>query len=136
MAGRSVRVRRAFALAAAVGGGITDAGYLGLISQQGTGMSGRVVFVAGFIMVMSAVALIGALAIAGDVRRADVLLLGSGGGFFGMGFIALFSIGAALILLGALVWIAAVPVRVSGRLAGASIAGSLALLLAGLMLTS
>ena len=136
VAGRSVRVRRAIALAAAVGGGVVDVGYLLLILGQQTGIGTRIAFIAGFVAVMSALALTGAVTIARDAHTSQVLLLGSGGGFVGLGLVAIFSIGTALIFLGSLAWVAAGRRRVSGRLAVAAIVGSVAVLAAGLALTS
>ena len=135
MAPRTVRVRRAIALAAAVAGGVTDAGYLRLISDQQTGIDPRVAFVAGFVALMTALAATGAILSGRDTGASQLVLLGSASGFLGMGLIALFSIGTALILAAVLALIAVGPLRVSGRLAAAPIVGSLALLVAGLALT-
>jgi hypothetical protein len=128
-------MQRVVAMAAAVAGGVADLGYLRLISDQGTGIGARVTFIAGFVALMTALAAIGAILFGRHAAASQLVLLGSASGFLGLGLIALFSIGIALILAGVLALIGAGPLRVSGRLAAAPILGSLALLAAGFALT-
>jgi hypothetical protein len=132
---RSDRTRRALGLAAAVAGAVTDVGYLRLIADQGTGIDGRVAFFASFVALMTALALVGAIGTGRSGDRAQLALLGSAAGFLCSGFIALFSIGAALMLAGALALMALGPLQVRGRHAAAAIAGPIVLLAAGLALT-
>ena len=98
MADRADRRRRIFALGAATAGAVTDVGYLRLIAEQDTGSSARVTFVATFIAVMTALAIIGAIAIGRRRRMAEMALLASAVGFAAVGFVGLWSIGAPLIL--------------------------------------
>jgi hypothetical protein len=128
-------MQRVVAAAAAVAGGVADVGYLRLIADQGTGIGARVAFVAAFVALMTALAAVGAILFGRSAPASQVVLLGSASGFLGLGLVALFSIGIALILAGSLALIGAGPLRVSGRLAAASIIGSLAVLAAGLVLT-
>jgi hypothetical protein len=133
---RAVRMQRVVAMAAAVAGGVADVGYLRLISDQGTGIGARVAFIAGFVALMTALAAIGAILFGRAAAASQLVLLGSASGFLGLGLIALFSIGIALILAGVLALIGAGPLPVSGRLTAVPILGSLALLAAGFALTS
>ncbi len=94
MADRADRRRRIFALGAATAGAVTDVGYLRLIAEQDTGSSARVTFVATFIAVMTALAIIGAIAIGRRRRMAEMALLASAVGFAAVGFVGLWSIGA------------------------------------------
>jgi hypothetical protein len=136
MDARSVRARRALAWAAAVAGGVTDVGYLRLISEQQTAIDVRVAFVAAFIAFMTALALTGAVVFKRASAAVELLLRSSSIGFLGAGFVALFSIGTPLLMAAALAWIAAGPRRASGRLAAAAFVGPVALFVAGLVLTS
>ena len=135
-ADRPVRVRRALALAAAVAGSVTDVGYLRLITEQSTEISGRVVFFAAFVALMSALAVAGGIAVARGVRDGPVILVGAAGGFVGAGFIAAFSVGTPLLLAAALAIIAASPLRGSRGRAAAAFVGPLVLLVVGLVLTA
>lgn len=136
MAERLMRWRRAAALGAAVAGGVTTVGYLRLISEQGTPMSGRIAFFATFIALMSVLALVGAVIQPRDDRIAQVAFVGAAAGFLGAGFVALFSIGTPILLAGVLALIAARPLRAPGLATAGAIAGALALLAGGLFLTS
>ena len=136
MADRSVRMRRGMALAAAVGGAVTDVGYLRLISEQGTGIDGRVAFVAGFIALVSASAVVSALLSERDPGRFQLAILGSASGFLGVGFIGLFSIGAPLLLCGVLALLSVGSRVASRRLVGLAILGPIVVLVAGLVLTA
>jgi hypothetical protein len=136
VADRSVRIRRGAALAAAVGGAVTDAGYLRLVSEQESAIDGRIAFVAAFIAVVSALALVGVLLSDRDPGRSQLAILGSASGLIGVGFIGLWSIGSPLILCAVLALFAVGPRVVSRPLIGATIMGSIAVLAAGLVLTS
>lgn len=135
IADRSMRFRRAMALTAAVAGAVIDVAYLRLIADQATGVDARVAFVAGYIGLAAALALVGAIRMARDDRLAHAALLGSATGFIGIGVVALFSIGLSLLIAGVLAALAVVPRRVGASVSVGVIVGALAILAVGLAAT-
>ncbi len=133
---KSVRLRRAVAIASATAGGVTVLGYLWLIREQGSEINGRVAFFAAFVALLSLLAATGAALCRRDPRRAQIALIAASSGFIGAGVLALFSIGAALLLAGALAALAVGPRRVSGASALAIVLGILGLFVAGIALTA
>ena len=93
-------------------------------------------FFAAFVALMSALAAAGGMAVGRGLRDGPVILLGAAGGFVGAGFIAAFSIGTPLLLGAVLAMSAASPFRGSRGRAAAAIAGSVGLLVVGLVLTA
>jgi hypothetical protein len=132
---RAAGRRRILALGAVTAGIVTDIGYLRLIADQGTGPSTRVTFVAAFIAGMTVLALVGAIQLERRRDVAQAALLAAATGFAAIGFISLFSIGVAL-LLGAILAGLAIPfVAVPARWVVAPVAGSIAVLVLGLIAT-
>jgi hypothetical protein len=133
---RSVRFRRAAAIASATAGLVTLIGYLWLIREQGSAVGGRIAFFAAFVGLMALLAATGAFFSGRDPVRAQMALLAASSGFIVAGVLALFSIGAALLLAGALAALAIGPRRVAGGSALAIVLGILGLFVAGIALTA
>jgi hypothetical protein len=97
-------------LLAAFAAAATDYGYLAIIHSQGVPdpLSGTVPFVSGYIAAIAAAALIGLAAVlTGRIAAAKTAYLGAAAGSAALGFLAIFSIGLALLITAGLLAIAA-----------------------------
>jgi hypothetical protein len=98
------------ALLAAVAAAATDYGYLAIIHSQGASdpLSGTVPFVSGYVAAIAAAALIGlALVLVRRMAAAKTVFLAAAAGSATLGFLAIFSIGLALLITAGLLAIAA-----------------------------
>jgi hypothetical protein len=129
------RRSRMHANGAATAGAVTDVGYLRLIAEQATGAGARVVFVAAFIAGMTVLAIVGAILLERRPAVAQAALLAAAAGLAGIGYISLFSIGSPLLLAAVLAGLAIPFVGVPARWVAAPVAGSIAVLVVGLIAT-
>ncbi len=91
-----------FAMAAGFLGLTVDAAYLGIIFEQGDRESGRVAVFAVYLLVVSVLALVGALSSAPLARTRLTLFGAATGGFATTGVVGIFSIGLPLFVAGVL----------------------------------
>jgi hypothetical protein len=101
MEGTQRRRQVTFALLAAAAATATDCAYLALIHSQGgtDPLSGTVPLVSGYIAAIAVTALIGlAFALAGWMTAAKTAFLAAAAGSATLGFLAIFSIGLALLI--------------------------------------
>jgi hypothetical protein len=97
-------------LLAAMAAAATDYGYLAVIHSQGATdpLTGAVPFVSGYIAAIAAAALIGlALILASRMAAAKTAFLAAAAGSAALGFLAIFSIGLALLITAALLSVTA-----------------------------
>ena len=119
MEGSQRRRQVTFALLAAAAATATDYAYLALIGNQGGSdpIGGTVRLVSGYIAAIAVAALIGlAFALAGRITAAKTAFLAAAAGSATLGFLAIFSIGLALLITTGLLAMAA---RTTGPLPGA-----------------
>lgn len=90
-----------------------DVGYLLLIADQGADFAPRVVFLATFLAVMSALSFGGAVAASHDEVVAQSFLIAGATGLLEVGALAIASIGILLVLAGFLAFVAAGTRRLS-----------------------
>lgn len=101
MEGPQRRRQVTLALLAAAAATATDCGYLALIHSQDASdpLSGTVPLVSGYIAAIAVASVIGlAFALAGRITAATALFLAAGAGSATLGFLAIFSIGLALLI--------------------------------------
>ncbi len=110
--------------------------YMLLISNQGSGLDRRVLFVAAFMFLATCLAGIGAFAAASDRPYAQPLLYAAAGAFGTLGVLALMSIGILLILAAAFAIAGAGPRHTPTAVFAASLAAPVALLVLGLLATA
>jgi hypothetical protein len=97
-------------LLAAMAAAATDYGYLAVIHSQGATdpLTGAVPFVSGYIAAIAAAALIGlAFILASRMAAAKTAFLAAAAGSAALGFLAIFSIGLALLITAALLSVTA-----------------------------